>query len=311
SQRVIYGSESFPMEAFENWLEIEALDHVIGDFVWTSLDYLGEAGIGRIYYEGENASFCGDYPWHQANCGDLDLCGGKRPQSYYRDILWRRGDRLYLAVHAPVASGRKPVPTRWAWPDVRPSWTWPGEEGRPLQVDVYSACAEVELFLNGRSLGRKPAGREQRHIASFTVPYEAGTLTAVGYDGGARAAETALATAGPPVRLRLTPDRRIIGAVRGDLSFVTVEVLDAEGRVHPDASPRISFGVAGPGRLAAVGNADPRSTESYRGNERRAWRGRCLAVLASDGTPGEIRLQARADGLAGDEIVVEARREGP
>ena len=96
--RVICGSESAPKEAFENWREAEELNHVIGDFVWTSLDYLGESGIGRVRFDGEGEHF-GAYPWHQANCGDLDLCGWKRPQSYYRDILWHRGDKLHLAVH--------------------------------------------------------------------------------------------------------------------------------------------------------------------------------------------------------------------
>ncbi|MEA3400637.1 MAG: glycoside hydrolase family 2 TIM barrel-domain containing protein, partial [Armatimonadota bacterium] len=147
-QRVIYGSESTAGEAFEHWMSVLELDHVIGDFVWTALDYLGEAGIGRVYFEGEPFSFLGDHPWHQANCGDLDLCGFKRPQSYYRDVLWERGDPLYIAVHSPVPEGKTPALTYWGWQDVWPNWTWLGREGQSFQVDVYSACEKVELFLN-------------------------------------------------------------------------------------------------------------------------------------------------------------------
>ncbi|MGE5528965.1 MAG: glycoside hydrolase family 2 TIM barrel-domain containing protein [Patescibacteria group bacterium] len=304
--RVVYGSESAPKEAFENWEEIEALGHAVGDFVWTSLDYLGESGIGRVHFDGDKAPFLGDFPWHQANCGDLDLCGWKRPQSYYRDILWGRGDKLYIAVHAPVPEGKTPTVTYWGWPDVHPSWTWPGCEGRIMQIDVYAACDEVELFLNGRSVGRKPSGRAEKHIASFEIPYEAGTLLAMGYAGGAKIAERALATAGPPVRIRLSPDRGAIKASRGDLSFVAVEVVDAEGRIVPNAAQNILFTVSGEGALAAVGSADPQSTEPYRGNQRRVHRGRCLAVVQSLGRPGSIRLRAQADGLEGAEAVIEA-----
>jgi beta-galactosidase len=150
------GTESFPKEAFENWMSVLDNSFVAGDFVWTSLDYLGESGIGRVHFGGENESFLGQYPWHQANCGDLDLCGFKRPQSYYRDMLWQNGDKLYIAVHYPVPEGKTPVVTLWGWPDVGASWTWPGQEGQTFTVDVYSACEKVELFLNGKSLGVQP-----------------------------------------------------------------------------------------------------------------------------------------------------------
>lgn len=304
--RIMFGSESAPKEAFENWQEIEALDHVVGDFVWTSLDYLGESGIGRVHFDGDGAPFLGEYPWHQANCGDLDLCYGKRPQSYYRDILWRRGDELYIAVHTPVPAGKEPVVTYWGWEDVRPSWTWPGREGEMVKVDVYSACDEVELFLNGRSLGTKPSGRTERRMASFAVPYEAGSLKAVGKRSGVKAAECELTTAGPPAALRLMPDRSDIRAVRGDLSFVTVEVVDAEGRLNPNADQNVLFTVAGEGSIQAVGSADPTSEEPYRGNQRRAFGGRCLVVVRSNGNSGAILLRAQADGLAGAEAAIRA-----
>jgi beta-galactosidase len=301
--RVIYGSESMPPEAFEHWMSVLEMDHVIGDFVWTSLDYLGESGIGRAYL-GDKEVFLGEYPWHQANCGDIDVCGFKQPQSYYRDILWQHGDPLYIAVHYPVPEGKTPIFSHWGWPDVWPNWTWPGREGQTFTVDVYSACEKVELFLNSKSLGVKPATREEKFIATFKVPYEPGELKAVGIRGGAQVAESSVLTVGAPAAIRLTPDRSTLRPEQVDLSFVTVEIVDAQGRVHPDADDQVAFSVGGAGSLAAVGSSNPVSTEPYRGDRRRAFRGRCLIVVKSEGEPGEIRLRARADGLDGAEVVI-------
>jgi beta-galactosidase len=284
--RVVYGSESVAGEALEHWTSVRELDHVIGDFVWTALDYLGESGIGRTHSDVEPVPLLATYPWHVANCGDLDLCGFKRPQSYYRDVLWDRSS-LFIAVHAPSSNGGV---TYWGWPDVRPSWTWPGSEGSRLRVDVYCARESVELFLDDESLGAKrPVG----NIATFDVPYRPGTL---------RAGECELRTAGEPSAVRMTPDRETLSG--DDLSFVTVEIVDADGLTHPNANHTISFTVDGVGDIAAVGSGDPASTEPFRGNRRSAHRGRCLVVLRSRGERGAIRLRAEAFGLAASETEV-------
>jgi beta-galactosidase len=291
--RVVFGSESVAREAPEHWESVVELDHVIGDFVWTAIDYLGEAGIGRVHCEEEPVPLLADYPWHISNCGDLDICGFKRPQSFYRDVLWRRGEPLFIAVHPP---GPRAAETYWGWPDVRPSWTWPSHEGEPFQVDVYAACETVELLLNGESLGTKMA---ESCRATFEVPYRPGTLQAVGSNP---AAECELRTAGDPTRIRLTPDCASIR--RDDLSFVTVEVVDAEGLTHPNADESVSFAVDGVGAIAAVGNGDPVSTEPYRGERRSVYRGRCLVVLRSRAEPGDIRLRADAERLEPAETTV-------
>jgi beta-galactosidase len=287
-ERVVYGSESVAGEALEHWTCVRELEHVVGDFVWTALDYLGESGIGRVHFDGERAPLLAAYPWHIANCGDLDVCGFKRPQSFYRDVLWRRGEPLFIAVHP---RGPEPTVTYWGWPDVWPSWTWPGHEGEPFRVDVYSSCESVELLLNGESLGTQTA---ERHVATFEVPYRPGTLRAV---GSQPSAECELRTVGEPARIRLTPDR---GTIRSDdLSFVTVEVVDGDGLLHPNARHVISFTVDGNGEIAAVGNGDPASTEPFCRTRRSVHKGRCLVVLRSRGERGEIRLRAEAGGLVG------------
>lgn len=298
-ERMIIGTESTPMEAFAHWMAVEASPYVLGDFVWTSLDYLGESGIGRVHFDGDKGSFLGPFPWHHANCGDLDLCGFKRPQSFYRDILWKTNSPLYIAVHTPIPEGKTPKITYWGWPDVQPNWTWPAQENTLFKVDVYSACDQVELFLNGTSLGVQPSGQAEKFTATFDVPYQPGELKAVGYLAGQRTAETALHTATVPVALRLSPDRAHLRAGQQDLSYITVELLDANATLHPCADRLVSFTLEGPGTIAAVGSPDPTSLEAYRGDSRSTFHGRCLVVVKAGDEPGEIRLSAKAEGVTG------------
>jgi beta-galactosidase len=303
--RVIVGGETYPQLAYDYWSDVERLPYVIGDFVWTAVDYLGEVGLGRVLY-GPQTGFLGEYPWLHSNCGDIDICGFKRPQSYYRDCVWGIADAPYLAVYNPEHHGKTPTLTLWAWQDVAPSWSWPGHDGKPTVVDVYSRDEEVELILNGRSLGRKPAGKANRYTASFEVVYEAGTIVAVGYSDGHERSRASLQTAGAPDAIRLTPDRKTLDAGYGDLCFVTVEMLDAAGVRVPHADHNIRFTVEGPGTLLAVGSSDPKTEEMYTGNQRRLYNGRALAVIRSDGAPGEIVLTAEADGVSASRLVIRA-----
>lgn len=303
-ERMMMGTESFPLEAFENWDQVEKHSYVLGDFVWTSLDYLGETGIGRTFYDDAQRAFLGEYPWHQANCGDLDLCGFKRPQSYYRDLLWDAGTKLYIAVHDPVPAGKERKVSQWGWPLVWPNWNWAGHEGETFKIDVYSAFDETELLLNGVSLGRKPSGKAEKHIASFEAEYQPGELKAVGYRSGKKAGESVVRTLGPAVALRLTPDRPRLKAQSGDLCYVTVEVVDESGTMHPADDRTVYFSVQGEGSLLAVGSANPVSEENYTGNFRTTYKGRCLAVLKTSGQAGTITLRAMADGLRPAEVQV-------
>jgi beta-galactosidase len=303
--RVMAGTESFPLEAFENWMSVLDNSYVIGDFVWTSMDYLGESGIGRVHFDPETKGFLGGYPWHQAYCGDIDLAGFKRPQSYYRDVIWGCGDPLYIAVHYPIPEGKTPVITQWGWPDVDARWNWAGQEGKPFQVDVYSAAEKVELFLNGRSLGKKPTTLAEKRMATFNVPYEPGELKAVGSLASGEKVAKVLHTLGAAAGIRLAADRPALAADPASLSFITVDVVSADGQMDPAAEHEIHFHVTGEGILAAVGSGNPISTESYRGSQRKAHRGRCVAVVKSNGRSGQICLRAEAQGLKSAEIVIQ------
>lgn len=303
--RVIAGTESFPVKCFEHWMATLDLPYVIGDFVWTAMDYLGESALGFTYFEGEPSQYA-TWPWTVANCGDLDLCGWKRPPSYYRDAVWGLRPTVSCFVQAPLPPGKtKELVWGWGWPDERASWNWPGCEGQPLTLRVYSSCPAVRLSLNGRVIGEQKTGRETRFTAVFQVPYEPGELRAVGLDqAGHEAAVWTLRTAREPARIRLTPDRTAITADGQDLCFVTAEVLDADGVLHPRADHGLRFRLEGPGVLAAVGNGDPRSVESFQRPERRAYRGRCLAVLRAGSQPGTLTLRATADGLSSDAVTI-------
>lgn len=352
--RIMMTTESFPGQVFTEWRLAKDNPYVLGDFVWTAMDYLGESGIGAWAYATPeqaaqaakmmsgmqstvdkmflamangvdmtalmaqsapqagaslNVLFPG-YPWHASLCGDIDLIGHRKPQSYYRDIMWNGGDRVYATVRLPEPEGKKIAVAGWAVYPTAPMWTWPGQEGKTLQVEVYSGVERVRLYLNGKLIGEKPAGREQEFKALFDVPYTPGTVKAVGVRGGREVAASVLETAGPPARLRLTADRTSVQADGQDLSFVTVEALDAEGRFQPNAGHEIQFAATGPGVIAAVGNADGQDTDSYQGTRRKLYEGRALVVIRTSTQSGAIRLTATAPGLAEAAVTIQAKTSG-
>jgi beta-galactosidase len=354
--RIMLTTESYPADVFEQWQLAKDNPFIIGEFVWTAMDYLGESGIGSwAYGTPEQAAQAGKvsagissfvdqffiamangvdpmaamaqkpdpalmsvmaflmpgYPWHAAPCGDLDLVGYRKPQSYYRDILWNGGDRVYATVRLPEPEGKKIVAVGWAVYPTLPSWNWAGQEGKEMQVEVYSGAETVRLFLNDKLIGEEPTGREQQFKAQFSVPYAAGTLKAVGLRGDRAVAESVLTTTGKPARLRLTADRTVLHADGQDLSFITVEALDADGRFQPDGDQEVQFAISGPGVIAAVGNGDNRDTATYQGDRRKLFQGRALVVVRTSRQSGPIHLRATASGLSEGITDIQARAADP
>jgi len=315
--KVMYTAESLPMDAFAYWREVETKPWVVGDFVWTAVDYLGEAGIGWMGYS-QDWQKLGPYPWHLAYSGEIDATGRKRPAAYYRQVLWRTGiDPIAAFVRQP--EGTEDLPDRhlypitpphldWSLDDVHPSWSWPGEEGKTLEVVVYSEFPEVELFLNGRSLGRKGVGRESEYKTSYQVPYRPGQLLAVGYRDGREAGRWALTTAGPPVSARVSVDRSQVAAGGEDLAYVTVELADADGTpVYARSDDReVRVTVSGPGTLAGLGSGDPQDPSSFQSGRRKTFHGRALAVVRAGREAGPITVEIEADGLPKQVIRVDS-----
>jgi beta-galactosidase len=246
------------------------------------------------------------YPWHAAVCGDLDLTGLRKPQSYYRDILWNGGDRVYATVRFPEPDGKKIIAVGWATYPSLSTWSWAGQEGKELQVEVYSGAEKVRLFLNDKLIGEKPTGRDQEFKATFSVPYTPGTLKAVGLRGDRAVAENVLTTAGNAAGLRVTADRTQVQADGQDLSFLVVEAVDAEGRLQPHADQEIQFSISGPGMIAAVGNGDGQDDASYQGDRRKLFQGRALVIVRTSRQSGPITIKARTPGLSDGSVTMHA-----
>ena len=303
-KRMVIGTESFPKEAFENWQMVKKQPNVIGDFVWTAFDYLGESAIGHTSNGVKAAKdFSLPWPWFDAWCGDIDICGFKKDQSYFRDVVWGISD-LEMAVHAPVPAGQIETVSMWGWPDERQSWNWKGSEGKKLSVSVYSNFPSVRLELNGKVIGTKAVSPETKLTATFVVPYEPGELKAIGLKDGKDTKAISLKTTGAVAKIRLTPDRVTIKANRNDLSYVTVELLDAAGNLVPDNDLPVIFTIVGVGEAAGIGSANPSDMRSFKSPVCTTFRGRCLVILRPTGPVGEINLSAKAQGVEGAKRMV-------
>jgi len=296
-RRVIAGTETWGHRMYAFWKETERLPNVIGDFVWTAQDYIGEAGGGAVSFDGQ-ARFGAPYPYHLYGCGDFDICGFKRVQSYYRDLLWGQRTEPFIAVLDPQHYGKPVAFTPWGWEPVVDNWTYPGWEGKPTRVDVYAVDDEVELFVNGVSAGRKPAGAASENKASFDVTYEPGVLEAVGYVGGRDTGRFRLATTGSPAALHIEADRTAIAAGCSDLAYVAITAVDGDGAAVKHHDVPVTVEVTGAGELIAIGTGDPMSEEPYVGNRRTTFQGRLLAIVRSAAEAGAITITARAEGLS-------------
>ena len=298
-KRVMWQTESYPRDAFKNWKLVQEYPYIIGDIVWTGLDYLGESGIGRNYYEGERPGEHwregGQPDWHGAYCGDVDITGYRKPISIYREMLWKEAydgeflSVLSIAVKEPDGYHGKIHQTAWSvWPTWS-SWNWPGWEGKPIDVEVYTKAKEVKLYLNDQLIGTKAVSEDTEYKAVFTVPYEPGVLRAEASGRG-----TLLWTKGEPASLRLTPDRRVITADGQDLSFITVEVVDKYGWPCPDAAIPCEASVKGEGSLLAFASADLKDREPYTSSKVTTWKGRALLVVRSTEKKGKAQIRIKS-----------------
>ena len=294
-RRVMLQTESYPRDAFNNWQLVHDYPYIIGDIVWTGLDYLGESGIGRTYYEGERPGehyVTGGQPdWHGAYCGDVDITGWRKPISHYRETLWKDSAdvKTYIAVREPDGYRGKIHQTAWSvWPTWE-SWNWPGWEGKPIDVEIYTKSSWVVLYCNDKLYAKQEVGPETGYKAVFNIDYEPGHLEAITNEDGAL-----LYTAEAPVALRLTPDRHVITADGQDLCFITVEVVDSEGVVCPDAAIPCEAVVKGQGTLLAFASADLKDREPYTSSRVTTWKGRALLVVRSTEQKGKAQVSIKS-----------------
>ncbi len=305
--KTVLGTETYPADIVRLWGIAKRYPHVLGDFTWTGYDYLGEAGCGIFHYDG-NANFSSIYPERTAYIGDLDLIGYRRPISYLREIVYGIRKKPYLAVERLDKYGMQCAKTPWMYKDNIASWTWPGYEGKPAIVDIYADAEEVELFLNGRSLGKKPAGEQHAFTATYELAYEPGELTAVSYTGGKEDGRFSLCTAGDKIQLCAVADRTVLHADGEDLSFITIKLVDEKGTENLFASKKVTVSLEGSGKLEAFGSADPKSTASYDDAEWVTYDGYVMAVIRSGKEEGIIKAVITAEGCKEQCVEIEVQK---
>jgi hypothetical protein len=275
-ERVLLGSEN--SHSIEAWRAVAANEYVAGQFLWTGIDYLGESER---------------FPNRGSGAGLLDLCGFRKPLSYLREALWSARPMVYVAAREAspaAASPNRPV-------RVVEHWNWAGDARKVIPVEVYTNCAAAELFLNGRSLGEKPVADRLNPVLHWDVPNEQGVLRAIGKRDAKEAARFELVTAGAPHHLVLTPDRATLAAGGQDLSSVTVQVVDAQGRRVYAAGAEVEVQVSGPGELAALDTSDLRDINPVAANHRKTYEGRALAMVRSGAEAGRVTVPRPDPGL--------------
>ncbi|MBQ1860567.1 MAG: DUF4982 domain-containing protein, partial [Clostridia bacterium] len=287
-ERVILGSENYPVEIGMHWPMIEKTPWIIGDFTWTAWDYIGEAGIGKAsFYEpgdpriGNPWGAGSPYPWRTANDADFDITGCVRPQGVYRRIVWGSQETAVFS-YDPAVIGKVEQLSSWGFPGVWPCWNWQGQEGKPVDLAVFSSAEEVELLVNGKSLGRKKAGEAQIHNMPLTFlfrgEYQPGCVEAVSYTAGKEVSRTVLKTTGKPVAIRLTAETEALKADGASLCYVHAELVDAQGNVVPDADVPVKAEVKGAAELLGFGSGNPVTEENYTRGCFTSYHGKVLAV---------------------------------
>jgi beta-galactosidase len=234
------------------------------------------------------------------------MTGHRRPQSYYREIVFGLRTDPYLAVQRPEHHGEVAAGTPWSWTDVVSTWSWAGQDGAPVTVEVYADADEVELVVNGRSAGRQPCGETCRYRSAFETTYEPGVVEAVAFRGGAEVGRTAIRSAAAGVLLEAAADRAVISADHEDLAFVTLQLVDEDGVLHVGRDREVVVEVGGPAVLQALGSANPCSEEGFTGSSCTTFDGRAQAVVRPTG-PGRITLRATAQGCEPQRVEIDAR----
>lgn len=299
-ERVLLGTETRGDRIVDTMRFAKEHPYLIGDFIWTLQDHLGECNTcnecyGKLPEDDRPKNLRGkDYPWLLNHGGVVDLLGKPLPAIHRYELAWG-GHGLWLAAQVPVHDGVVPTYTSYLWTDTIESWSFDGCEGKPTWIDVYTDAAEAEVFVNGFSLGRTPV---VDFFAKFPAAYEAGEVLAVGYDAdGHELYRNTLATARSETILTAVPNKKKLIADGEDFSFIDIAVTDRQGIVKTWPERVISIQVDGAGTLAGFGSANPVNAERFDQNHHTTYQGRLQAVIRSARTAGNVRVMLSAEGL--------------
>lgn len=312
-ERVILGSENFPQQIGYRWPLVEKLPYVIGEFTWTCWDYLGEAGIGKARYVSEDDPLIqkgswslmppggSPYPWRLANDADYDITGRLLAQGAYRSVVFG-SNKTHLYSFHPDYFGKIEMMTMWAFPDLTKNWNFTAYEGKMVEVMAFTNADEVELYVNGQLVEKKPVSQERPYPNSvrFAVKFVPGTIEAVSYKDGKEISRDKLMTTKAPAKIRITPEKTELKANGHDLVYVNIDVLDEDNNTVTDAEIELQAELEIPeggtetAVLAAFGTGNPVTEENYTDNRTVTFRGHATAIIRSGYKAGNAVLKVSA-----------------
>ena len=282
-ERVLVGSETFPQTIAANWAMVKKYPYLVGDFMWTAWDYLGEAGIGAWAYTPDGKGFNKPYPWLLADTGAFDILGDPNAEAFWASAVWGKLDQPAICVQ-PLNHEQKPARAVWRGTNGLPSWSWAGCKGKAATVEVFYDAAKVELFLDSKKIG---SAKVKDCRASFRVKYAPGKLEAVAYGAdGRELGRSALCSADAPLNLVVRPEKT--SAKPGEIVYIPVTLEGANGVVESNADRKLSVTVEG-GELLGFGSANPRTEERFDAGEYKTYYGRALAVVRA-GESGRVTV---------------------
>ena len=318
------GTENYPSAIGGTWKFVEEHPYVIGDFVWTAIDYVGEAGVGHTFERTNDAWVqLMSWPWFNAWCGDIDLTGDKKPQSYYRDVVWYRSN-IEMAVRPAIPQGEHEEVRGWGWTAEERHWNWGNYlpiELRPenyqtenmrrfvrhdvnahrsdsLRVNVYSREKRVRLLINGKVIGEKDVNPDN-FTATFWVAYEPGELKAevVGKVNNGKPSSISFYTTKAPTAIRIQPLKPCITASHHDLAYIYIDVVDEDGSLCPTAELPLKVETLGTKHIAICGTGHPYDMKSFRTLTPKSFRGKAVIIIQPQDETGEVTIKVTSPNL--------------
>jgi len=298
-ERIVVGSETFPQDIAKNWDMVKKYPYLIGDFMWTAFDYIGEAGLGTWSFHEDAKGFNKPYPWLLADTGAFDILGDPNGEAMLAQAVWGFVEKPLIGVQPCNQPDKKIIKASWRGTNALPSWSWANCDGNKATVEVFTDAAKVELLINGKSVGKK---KVKECKATFKVKYASGNVEAIAYDtNGKECGRSKLESATGNVAVRLLPEKTKVAV--GDIVYVKTVIADEKGIVESNADTKVRVNVEG-GELLGFGSANPRTEERFDTGEYTTYYGNALAVVRAT-TSGKLVVKVKSANRGNAECVIE------
>lgn len=303
--RAFWGSETQTIHFYDSWSKVMKHNYVLGDFTWTAIDNMGEVGSGRLVWQRDSyieGLSLGGYPWRNCYQGDLDLCGYRRPQSFFREAIWIGDKEPRIFTTHPEHFGENYSGTGWHWPDVNESWTYDDKYiGRPIKVETYTDADKIVWYVNGKFIGESIP---EKSIAIIETVYEKGEITAIAYKAGKEVSSYTVKTVGTATAINVSPEKTVFKADNRDLCYLDISVIDAEGNLVVSSEDELVCSVSG-GELLGIFSSNPCNEDKFTSNRCHAFKGRALAIVRTT-EPGDINVLVYSNNLASGSTKIKA-----